>query len=301
MKHSYCCENSLNLSEGQFGTATRVDVWLALEYRGSWSSKAFEGSKMPERVKDFIRTTIDAIPNSRLQLIKRHDNTQKNLKFYVAVSEEISPRLYELELSTLDELLGLDVKEILKGQNFLTEEELFLVCTNGKRDVCCGKFGVPIYLEVAQGKYGSSTWQSTHLGGHRFAPTFVCLPHGIYYGRVKDPLTAERLMEKYGKGQVDLKNYRGRCCYEKGVQVAEYFCRKESGINEISKILLQSSQMRGDESTVRFISHQSDGIEREVKIRENENSLEMLKNCGDEETFFVSQYSLVHYREKERF
>ena len=50
-----------------------------------------------------------------------------------------------------------------------------LVCTHGARDACCGKFGYGFYVEMrglaAVRGDGVRVWRTSHLGGHRFAPT----------------------------------------------------------------------------------------------------------------------------------
>ncbi|HEU5385864.1 MAG TPA: sucrase ferredoxin [Streptosporangiaceae bacterium] len=45
-----------------------------------------------------------------------------------------------------------------------------LVCTNGKRDRCCAVRGRPVAAAIADAT-GWDTWESSHLGGHRFAAT----------------------------------------------------------------------------------------------------------------------------------
>jgi hypothetical protein len=65
-----------------------------------------------------------------------------------------------------------------------------LVCTHGRRDVCCALQGNPLFdaLVAGSGAHSASelpvTWQTSHLGGHRFAPVVLSLPDGHCYGRV---------------------------------------------------------------------------------------------------------------------
>jgi len=56
-----------------------------------------------------------------------------------------------------------------------------LVCTNGKRDICCAQLGRPLLeqLEAA----GREVWETTHIGGHRFGPVHLTLPDGRIWGR----------------------------------------------------------------------------------------------------------------------
>ena len=62
-------------------------------------------------------------------------------------------------------------------------DPVLLVCTNGRRDVCCAIRGRPVALEAAARAPGR-VWESSHTGGHRFAPTGVLLPHGAALARL---------------------------------------------------------------------------------------------------------------------
>lgn len=55
-----------------------------------------------------------------------------------------------------------------------------LVCTHGRRDVCCGSQGTDLALQLAAAgtPAGVYMWRTSHTGGHRFAPTFIVLPQG---------------------------------------------------------------------------------------------------------------------------
>lgn len=288
-----CYESSLNSNEEMYGTAPRVDVWFLLEYRGHWSGKAFKDSKIPKAVKSFLNKQLKAVPNSRLQLIKKHKNTDEHFKFYLAASDETNPRLYEFELENYEELLSLDIKKILKSKKHMSDEKIFIICTNGEHDTCCGKFGMPVYLDIAESKYGSRTWETTHIGGHRFASTFVCLPHGLVYGRLRDGKVAEDLMKQYEDGKVHLPGYRGRSCHSNETQAAEYYLRKETGITEISEFLLKNSKKNDKKSLIKFLS-QSDHMMHKVKIRQDKNAIKIIKSCEDKSSF-IPQYRLLNY------
>ena len=75
-----------------------------------------------------------------------------------------------------------------------------VVCTHGSRDVCCGKFGYPVYdllrrRHAAPGKL--RVWRTSHIGGHRFAPTMIDYPEGRLWGHL-EPWAAERLAVRRG-------------------------------------------------------------------------------------------------------
>lgn len=54
-----------------------------------------------------------------------------------------------------------------------------LVCSHGRRDVCCGRWGTLLHVELAARPLGEARiWRCSHTGGHRFAPTAITLPDG---------------------------------------------------------------------------------------------------------------------------
>lgn len=277
---SLCSIDSLNADEEMYGTAPRVDVWFLLEYRGRWSGSAFKDSKIPKAVKSHLNKALKSAPNSRLQLIKRHQNKDPRLKFYIAVSKEKKPRLYEFELKDYDDLLSLDIKKCMKSKKHVCAEKIYIMCTNGEYDGCCGKFGKPVYLDLAKGGYSRQTWETTHIGGHRFASTFVCLPHGLVYGRVREGKIAENLVEEYEHGRVNLSSYRGRSCHANEVQAAEYYLRKETGTTEISKFIFKTLKKNNKKSVIKFVS-QPENETHKVRIRQDKNALKIIKSCGD--------------------
>ena len=85
---------------------------------------------------------------------------------------------------------------------------LWLVCTNGKRDRCCAELGRPIAGLLSQ-EWPEGTWETTHLGGHRFSGTLLALPSGLTLGRL-DTYTALDACEAVERGEVPLQWVRGR-------------------------------------------------------------------------------------------
>ena len=104
---------------------------------------------------------------------------------------------------------------------------LLLVCTHGKHDACCAKYGLPVYEAMRDLVDEGWLWQCSHVGGDRFAGNVVCLPEGVYYGRVGAG-DALALVEEHLAGRVQLDLYRGRSCYSFRVQAAERAVRASS-------------------------------------------------------------------------
>ena len=70
-------------------------------------------------------------------------------------------------------------------------------------------------------RHPGPVWETTHVGGHRFAANLVLLPHGLYYGPVTVALAAAAI-DAYQRGSVVVDRYRGRAGQPQAEQEAEY-------------------------------------------------------------------------------
>ncbi len=116
-------------------------------------------------------------------------------------------------------------------------EPLYLVCTNGKRDKCCAKFGLPIYENLASQVPPNQVWECSHFGGHRLAPTLITLPNNLCYGNLSLP-DLPHLINATEQQQVWLPKLRGRCAYNTAQQAADYFLRQQLQITEFADLQL---------------------------------------------------------------
>ena len=80
-------------------------------------------------------------------------------------------------------------------------------------------------------------WQSSHVGGDRFAGNVVFLPDGLYFGRV-GPGDAWPVLDEYLAGRIHLEHYRGRSCYSFAEQAAERAVREAAGLRGIDDLEL---------------------------------------------------------------
>jgi hypothetical protein len=115
-----------------------------------------------------------------------------------------------------------------------------LVCTNGKHDPCCADKGRPVVRALAEAEV-PEVWESSHVGGDRFAANVVCLPRGVYFGRVQ-PEEAAELVADYGRGQLWLDRYRGVSSLSALTQAAEHFARLELDERRLEGLRVVSSQ-----------------------------------------------------------
>ncbi|MBO0791976.1 MAG: hypothetical protein J2P36_13655 [Ktedonobacteraceae bacterium] len=251
----FCAQISRDAGDPFIGTAARADTWLLIEYRGAWGRNEIESSELPDQVKSWI----DRIqkPHVRTQLIKQDRHRSGHIIVYVAITQEQRQALYRFQFACYEDLLSLDLEALRNGhgryEDYRYYDPLFLVCTHGKHDACCAKFGMPVYSELER-LAGEFTWQSSHVGGDKFAANVLCFPHGIYYGRVAVS-EVESIIASYWQLQLYLKKYRGRTCYQPMVQAADYFVRERTGQTDLRAFqLLEVRQITAERWWVSFES-----------------------------------------------
>jgi hypothetical protein len=251
----FCSELSRRAGEKIFGTASTGGTWLLLEYAGAWGPRVLEQSALAPEVKAFFQRTLQTIPHSRLLFIKRGRAGGQTFSFFVVRCRERDPFAVRYELDSYARLPELDLARAAAGDpapgGTLTREPLFLVCTHGRRDKCCAKFGVPVYRALRESAR-EQVWQASHVGGDRFAANLVCFPHGLFYAHLTEE-TGRLAAAEYASGRLVLERYRGRSCYSHHVQAAEFFTRAETNLTGLGELRFQGSERLGEKSwRVRF-------------------------------------------------
>ena len=96
------------------------------------------------------------------------------------------------------------------GSEFDSPAVDVLVCTHGTRDSCCGRRGARLAADLAAAGFraGENLWRTSHMGGHRFAPTFMVLPQGTVWG-FADVGLVTRVVEQAGDVADTAGRYRG--------------------------------------------------------------------------------------------
>jgi Sucrase/ferredoxin-like len=241
---SYCSEVSLEHAEPLAATASRVDHWLLVEYRGLWSHDALAGSGLSDQVKSHLREQAAARPHTKLLFVRRTQRRRRRgLAVFWGSSRPGGTELFRAEVEEYADLLGLD--PTVSGEP--VGHPLLLVCTHGKHDRCCARYGRPLYQALDEQVEEGWAWQSSHLGGDRFAGNILILPEGLYFGRVQ-PAEAWPLLDEYLAGRIELGHYRGRSSYPFAVQSAEVAVRERTGLTGVDELELA----RHDGRFVRF-------------------------------------------------
>ena len=215
-----CAPFSAAAGEVLAGTAPTDPEWLFVEYAGSWGAKAVAESRLPEEVRAHL-----AGRSERVQLIRRHGRDERSegspMRVFAA-SLAGAPRVTTAVLDDARDLIDLSPTDLTAY-----DEPLWFVCTNGKRDICCAEQGRPVAAALAD-RWPEATWETSHLGGHRFAATLLALPSGITLGRL-DPGSALKACEEVTAGFVPALLSRGHAGRPAQVQYAESHLRTEFG------------------------------------------------------------------------
>jgi hypothetical protein len=269
----FCADLSRENDEPLAATASRIDNWFLVEYRGLWARDALTGSGLSDQVKQHLLDQVRSVPHGRLLFVRRPDRRGRpELVAFTAASKPDEIAVTRTEFADYEDLRGLD---LLAGT--AVEHPLFLVCTHGKHDPCCARLGRSLYEALRDELAPDWVWQVSHIGGDRFAGNLVCLPEGLYYGRV-DRETAGPVLDEHLARRILIPSYRGRSIYTFAVQAAERVLRERTGLVGIDDLTLREVVRRNASTRVTFAA----GAEtHELRVDEERGDLTRL-TCSSE-------------------
>jgi hypothetical protein len=226
-----CAATSLLDAEPMAGTAPDERDWLFVEYAGPWGRKAVADSRLPEDVREFLGG-LDGI---RVQLIRRHGGVSGPGVRVFTARLGAGSGVWSTVLADVAELPTLDLaRPDADARLTAYDAPLWFVCTNGRRDVCCAETGRPVTAALAA-RWPDATWETTHLGGHRFAGTLLALPSGFALGRL-DAGTAVTACKELEAGRLPFDVVRGRAGLPGAAQVAELHLRRELALEDVADV-----------------------------------------------------------------
>jgi hypothetical protein len=229
------CEHGAECHDGTASSAASAPeasrAWLLVEHPGPWPHEAAEAAQ-PAPLAALVTSAAEF--GLRVQMIRRPGRRQvgDGRAVFLGWTAGPEPWLRHAEVSaSAPGLAERDLKELAAGIvpafGSFWRDPVFLVCTHAKRSACCARFGAPLAQALA-GRHPGQVWESTHVGGHRFAANLVILPHGLYYGPVGVDV-AGRAIDAYQRGAVAVERYRGRAGQPRAVQEAEHTRLAEGG------------------------------------------------------------------------
>ncbi len=255
MAEPTCSAVSLACGEPLRATASVVRNWVLVEHPGAWGPAALTDSGLPAHVAQGLAAAARR-HRFRVLLVRRPVRpADGSRQCFVVHSGRRRRWVEERVLADVAELLDVDFSPLRGGEpvgfGSRREAPLYLVCTNGRHDPCCANLGRPV-ARALQARGDGAVWESSHFGGDRFAGNLVCLPHGLYYGRLL-PADAVRVVAAYERGEVSLDHYRGRAGEPFAAQAAEHFLREREALSGIDDLVVDAvARTAGGLVEVRF-------------------------------------------------
>jgi hypothetical protein len=232
-----CSHASEAAGEPLLGTASTITNWLLLEHPGPWGERALHDARLPDGLGGTLRQREREL-RIRVLLIRRHGRAAGGAPVCFAVhTGPDRPWMERADLDDIRDVAALDLDALGSGRSVgLTPNgtALFAVCTHGRRDPCCAERGRPLASALSHA-YPNQTWESTHIGGDRFAGNMIAFPHGFYFGRV-EPASGVAIAAGYLDGRIDLEHLRGRSCRPIDVQAAEHLLREAHDLTGVDDI-----------------------------------------------------------------
>lgn len=249
-----CAGTSRRLGEEVAGTAPMVTAWLLVEQPGPWGRSAPSDSRLDPGVAAALERRADQVEGLRVQLVRRPARAgvtgQASEPRTALVCHPGGPGgwLRRMEFTDPADLLDLDLGQVAAGMappgTRPHDRPVYLVCTNGARDRCCAEVGRPLAAALRD-RFGDAVWETTHVGGHRFAGNVVCLPDGTYYGRL-DAARGAEVIATHREGRLDLHRLRGRSPLPPPAQAAEVAVRRRSGLTAAGDVTVEGFEKRGE-------------------------------------------------------
>ena len=236
------------LDEPLHGSApTAPRGWLLLEHPGPWPADETR-TDLPPGVAEFMSAARKL--KVRPQLIRRTRGRRRSPhQVFVAFSGP-QPWLRGAEVDDLRDVVGLDLAAVARGEQIdfgtVQRERIILVCAHGRHDACCAHAGRPAADALAR-ELAGAVWETTHLGGHRFAATSVTLPEATYHGAL-DAASGPEVAAASLRGEVVLAHYRGKAGLPGAAQSAEWFARAEFGVLDVAAVAHRGVEKLDDET-----------------------------------------------------
>jgi hypothetical protein len=247
-----CSLRSLAAGESLAGTASTIRHWLLIEHPGPWGGDGLLDARLPAGLGRDLRA-LESRTGARVLLIRppgRVPARRGDGILCIGVDTGDAWR-GSVALDRIEDAVALDPRVRSSFPTGGGADPLFVVCTHGRRDPCCAERGRPVAGALGAA-FPDATWESTHVGGDRFAGNLVAFPHGLYFGRV-EPGEAPGIAGAYADGRIgSLERYRGRSRDPFPVQAAERAVREHLGLERIDDI--EPVRLRRLESDVGVVS-----------------------------------------------
>ncbi|MFE5317643.1 sucrase ferredoxin [Paenibacillus sp. NPDC056579] len=241
----YCAQVSANYNEDPIGSAPGHHTYLLVEVPLPWHHQVEQSVHFPNGLNDLLQQAAERGRKFRfLSFASDMLASPRGWRRVISYRKAGSPfaRFCKKEYIVPEQAVNGLAESLLEDRSAVSFEEYevhtdgvrdLFVCTHGSHDVCCGKFGYPMYKEIEQ-RYTDvedanvRVWRTSHFGGHRHAPTLLELPDGRYWAQLKPELLDALLLRKGDVRQLS-RHYRGWSGLSAFEQVAERAAFMEQG------------------------------------------------------------------------
>jgi hypothetical protein len=226
------------LGEDLAASAPKARRFLLLEQCGPWRGRnAVISSDLDVGLARELLAAADEA-GIKVHLIRRsarraaHDERV----CFLADTRRDAPWVERHVLRDPRDVLSLDLRE--REPEVRWEEPVYAVCTHGKRDQCCATRGRPL-ARALRAVRPEQTWEIGHIGGHRFAATFLAFPHGLAFGRV--PAAAgPGIVAGLEAGEIALEHLRGRAGEGWAAQAADVLVRRRLDLRGVGDVVVDA-------------------------------------------------------------
>lgn len=245
------------------GSAATFDHLLLVEVPLPW----------PAKVEDLpLLASVPGAPGLRIQTIAP-DAIRADGATRVTSWTRASGRLVGRELLVVDGRVADVLAALATGApvptGAVTDEwpaaPEILVCTHGSRDRCCGSFGTRLAADLADVLDDEIRVRRTsHLGGHRFAPTALTLPDGRSWAFVDADRLAGIARRSIDPAEV-LDSYRGSALLPPASQVVERSLFRDRGWRALDARIDDITSEERTDGSIRASVRWSDDVDAGVR------------------------------------
>jgi hypothetical protein len=227
-----CAALSALRADPMLGTAFPAARLLLVEQPGPWGRAGLLDSRFSRSVAHRLIARLDPTGVRVLAIRRPGRSIPGGRRRWALVDcrpgrERLRWGTYadDADLLSLDTAAAAQPPELREGDGAGAESPIFLVCAHGTHDACCALRGRPVAAALALAR-PSAVWESSHVGGDRFAANVLVLPTGILYGRVPES-AASTLVAATDHGLVLEEYLRGRVGFAPHDQVAMAHVHRE--------------------------------------------------------------------------
>lgn len=224
-----CADAARAMGARAAGTAPAYDGYVLVEWPLPWPRDPAEIPELAGLAEHLGRQ------RARLQLlVPRQDQAQGRRAIWYRLGDKASPRYERIETflspaAATDEVISFLDDPPASSSSDVTD---VLVCAHGRRDACCGGSGTTLVTaSIAAGLEASGRvriWRTSHLGGHRFAPTALVLPEATMWASA-DSTLLQQVLDRTGHPSSLLARYRGTTTMPTELQVLEQHALADVG------------------------------------------------------------------------